>query len=115
MIGLFNARPIPLAVADPIRRPVNDPGPPATAIASRLSRFRSSVRLTSSSIGINVWLCVRLKFTVYSARSIPSSMTATLAGIPELSIASSFIMIDLTSLVVSTFESVNQQQCFVLP
>ena len=42
-------------------------------------------------------------------------MTATLAGIPELSIASSFIMIDLTSLVVSTFESVNQQQRFVLP
>ena len=58
--GFSSARPSPLAVAEPMRRPVNEPGPPATAIASIVERSSSVMFEISSSIGSRVWECVFL-------------------------------------------------------
>ena len=54
-IGLSNANANPLAVAEPIRKPVKDPGPPATATASRVFKSKSIIFTTSSNMGSSVW------------------------------------------------------------
>ena len=54
MIGLSSASPRPFAVAEPIRRPVKDPGPAAIAIASRLFKSRFIISPISFNIGSKV-------------------------------------------------------------
>ena len=41
-------------------RPVNEPGPPAIAIASTVARSSSIIPASSSNIGSKVWECVFL-------------------------------------------------------
>ena len=71
--GLFKASPSPFAVADPILRPVKDPGPPDTAMASIVFKSIPTSFTISSIIGSRVCEWVILKSTVYSAIVIPSS------------------------------------------
>ena len=59
-VGFFNANPSPFAVAEPIRSPVKEPGPPATAMASMVFKSRSIILDISSNIGSNVCECVFL-------------------------------------------------------
>ena len=54
MIGLSSASPNPLAVAAPMRSPVKEPGPFATATASISSISKDVLLITSSNIGSNV-------------------------------------------------------------
>ena len=90
--GFFRASPSPLAVADPIRRPVKEPGPPDTAMAS-MEPSSVSVMVTISSImGRSVWEWVFLKFTVYSAVRMSSVTMAADATSEELSIPSILIV-----------------------
>ena len=60
MIGLLSARPNPFAVAEPIRRPVKEPGPAATAMASTSESSVCVIFTISSSIGKSVCECVFL-------------------------------------------------------
>ena len=57
--GLSAAQARPLTAAMPMRRPVNEPGPAATATASISASVRSAFLSMASTIGISVREWVR--------------------------------------------------------
>ena len=58
-VGRERAKASPLAAATPMRIPVNEPGPAATAMAPRSEVVRSALRSMASTMGIRVRLWVR--------------------------------------------------------
>ena len=86
--GFCVAQARPLTVDTPMRMPVKDPGPCATAKASTLQSRNSQFRSRSSAIGSSVRLCVRALICVLSAIRRPSCSRATDAAFAEDSKAS---------------------------
>ena len=82
----------PLAEATPMRNPVKDPGPAATAIPSTSRRAQPLFRSMSSTMGSRVRLWVRPADCQAEASTCPSSNTAQEAALAELSSASSFMV-----------------------
>ena len=80
------------AVAEPILSPVNEPGPPDTAIASNSETSVSVILQISSIIGSKVCECVTLLLIVYSAVIISSVSIAVEHTRDDASIASIFIL-----------------------
>ena len=83
----------PLAAAMPMRRPVKDPGPTATAMASMSERARALFCSMASTIGIRVRLWVRPVCCQAEAMGVPSSATAQETALAEVSKARIFIAI----------------------
>ena len=79
-----------LAVAEPIRSPVKDPGPSATAMVSMSLSVSPDEAMTRSIMGIRVSEWVSLLHTLYSALITPSDSMAAEATSPDESIASMF-------------------------
>ena len=89
--GLFPGQASPLAAATPIRSPVKDPGPAATATTSISSSVSPQFSRRSRHMGISVRLCVRPLCWKDWAKSVSSSHTATEAAVAEDSRAKIFI------------------------
>ncbi len=89
--GFSKAQARPLAAATPMRRPVKEPGPAATAMTSISWGVSSAFCSMDSTMGISVRLWVRP--VAWSARqsSFPSRSTAQEADRAELSMAKIFI------------------------
>ena len=81
----------PLAAATPMRTPVKDPGPAATATTSIPSRVRPVFFSRSAAMGIRVAEWVSPLFWKDWASSRSSSVTATEAVTAEVSSAMIFI------------------------
>ena len=75
----------PLAAATPMRMPVKDPGPTATAMASQAARLRSAFFSIPSTMGMRVRLWVRPLHWKAEAKSAPSSVTAAEQAFAEVS------------------------------
>ena len=73
----------PLTVDTPMRTPVKEPGPCATAITSTSDRATAVFFNRSSAIGSSVRLCVSALTCVLCASSFPSRTRATEAGRAE--------------------------------
>ena len=67
----------PFAAETPMRTPVNEPGPCATAISSTSDRETPAFFKRSSAIGSSVRLCVRPLHCTVCAISAPSRHSAT--------------------------------------
>lgn len=89
--GMPRANASPLTAATPMRTPVKEPGPAATASTSISVRAVWLLRSMSCTMGIKVWLWVSRVFTPASARMSPSCVIAQDAGPAELSIANIFM------------------------
>ena len=73
----------PFTAATPMRMPVNEPGPRATATASTSASFVSVFFKRSSTMGSSVRLCVSPEHWVYCPRSSPSRQSAAEAAFAE--------------------------------
>ncbi len=89
--GLSPGHASPLAAATPMRTPVKDPGPAATATTSIPSRVRPVFFSRSAAMGIRVAEWVSPLFWKDWASSRSSSVTATEAVTAEVSSAMIFI------------------------
>ena len=85
--GLSPGQASPLAAATPMRTPVNDPGPAATATTSISSSVRPVFFSRPDTMGIRVAEWVSPLFWKDWASSLSSSVTATLAVTAEVSSA----------------------------
>ena len=83
------ARAHPLAVLTPMRSPVYEPGPSDTATTSIASRSTSACSSTASIMGVSRRACIRGTCRCTSARTLPSTHTAT----PQVSVAVSIARI----------------------
>ena len=87
MQGLSAAQAKPFTAAIPMRSPVKEPGPAATAMASISERVNSLFFSMSSTMGIKVRLWVRPVACQAVARGIPSCSTAQEAAFAVVSSA----------------------------
>ena len=83
MAGFCAPQASPLAVDTPMRTPVNEPGPRATAMASTSASLVSVFFSICSTIGSSVQLCVRPLHCWLWAMSTPSRHRATDAALAE--------------------------------
>ena len=83
MAGFCAPQASPLAVDTPMRTPVNEPGPRATAMASTSASLVSVFFSSCSAIGSSVQLCVRPLHCWLWAMSTPSRHRATDAALAE--------------------------------
>ena len=83
--GLSAAQARPFTVAMPMRRPVKEPGPAATATASISSRVSSLFFSMSATMGIRVRLWVRPVHCQAVASGAPSRSTAQEAALAVVS------------------------------
>ena len=81
----------PLTAATPMRSPVNDPGPFATAKRSISESFVFAVSSRCTAIGSSVSLCVSPVFCHASATTRPSTASAADAACAEDSSARIFM------------------------
>ena len=89
--GFSAAQAKPLAVATPMRSPVKEPGPAATAMRSTWAGVRPQAFSRSRAMGSRVWLWVRPVWRKAWARRVSSSHRATEAAVAEDSRAKIFI------------------------
>ena len=89
--GFSAAQASPFTAATPMRSPVKDPGPAATAMAFISPHVSPLFRSISSAMGSSVRLWVRPVACHALASGAPSSSTAQEAALAELSSANSFI------------------------
>ncbi len=89
--GFSSPQASPFTADTPIRSPVKDPGPAATAKASISAAARPQFRSMSSTMGSRVRLWVSPAACQAEARSSPPAKTAQEAAFAELSSARSFI------------------------
>ena len=89
--GSWAAQARPLAVATPMRSPVKDPGPAATAMRSKSATVRPQWASSSSVMGRRVWLWVKPVSRKDWAIRASSSHRATEAAVAEDSSARIFM------------------------
>ena len=88
-IGTFQAKDRPLAVARPMRRPVKEPGPTATATPSIWLFLTDALSSMSAIWGMSCSEWVSRAWMVSSARSVSSWSKATLDTRLDVSMAKS--------------------------
>ena len=91
--GFSSAQARPLAAETPMRTPVNDPGPAATAMTSASSSLAPQRWSICSSMGMRVTLWVRPLFWKAEAMSRSSSHSATEQAVADVSRAMIFILL----------------------
>ena len=91
--GLSPGQARPLAADTPMRRPVKDPGPAATAITSTSDSGTPAMSSIPSSMGIRVRLWVRPQCSKFWASSRSSSQSATEQAVAEVSRANIFMLL----------------------